>query len=264
MTETTTEVVLYEVDEGIATITFNRPDRLNAWTPDLGKAYHDALERAAADPEVRAIVVTGAGRGFCAGADMEVLSGDVSSAEADPRPHTYPLTIPKPIIAAINGPVAGLGLVLALMCDLRFAADDAKFTTAFSKRGLIAEHGISWMLPRLVGPSVALDLLFSARVVLGADAARIGLANRAVPGEELMDEVRAYARELAENCSPTSMSVMKREVYEHLERDLAPSLDEANRLMQESLARPDFREGVRSYLEKRSPDFPGLSWEPKE
>lgn len=262
MTETRTEVVLYEVDEGIATITLNRPDRLNAWTPELGIAYHDALERAAADPEVRVVVVTGAGRGFCAGADMEVLSGNASDVEQDARPHTHPLTIPKPIIGAINGPAAGLGLVLALMCDLRFTAEDAKFTTAFSKRGLIAEHGISWMLPRLVGPSVALDLLFSARVILGTDAVRLGLANRAVPGERLMDEVRAYARELAENCSPASMGVMKREVYEHLERDLDPSVDEANRLMQESFSRPDFREGVRSYLEKRPPDFPGLSWEP--
>lgn len=260
MTEVKTDVVLYEVADGIATITLNRPDRLNAWTPELGMAYHDSLEQAAADEDVRVVVVTGAGRGFCAGADMSVLSGEAEAGERDPRPHTFPLTIPKPIIAAINGPVAGLGLVLALMCDLRFAATDAKFTMAFSRRGLIAEHGISWMLPRLVGPSVALDLLFSARVVLGDEAVRLGLANRAVDGDELTDEVRAYARELAENCSPASMGVMKREVYEHLEGDLAPSLEEANRLMEESFSRPDFREGVQSYLEKRPPDFPGLSW----
>jgi enoyl-CoA hydratase/carnithine racemase len=167
-------VVEQTVADGVAVLTLNRPERLNAWTAELGRAYFDLLEDCAARDDVRAIVVTGAGRGFCAGADMDDLQAiggdgvDAARSAVDPRPQTFALTIPKPIVAAINGPCAGLGLVHALMCDIRFAADDAKLTTAFSRRGLVAEHGISWILPRLVGPARALDLLrlhgsFSAR-----------------------------------------------------------------------------------------------------
>ena len=174
------DVVLIEVSEGVAQLTLNRPDRLNAWTAEMGRAYFDLLDECAAREDVRVIVVTGAGRGFCAGADMKDLesigSGDLDGARADldERPQTYALTIPKPVIAAINGPCAGLGLVHALMCDLRFAAQGAKLTTAFARRGLVAEHGISWVLPRLVGPARALDLLLSGRIVLAEEAARAG------------------------------------------------------------------------------------------
>ena len=163
------EVVTRSTAEGVAVLTLNRPDRLNAWTHEMKRVYFDHLEACSADPDVRVIVLTGAGRGFCAGADMDELNSvaggglEASSAEAaqDPRLQTFPLSIPKPIIAAVNGPCAGLGFVHALMCDLRFAAAGAKLTTAFSRRGLIAEHGISWILPRVVGPSHALDLLLS-------------------------------------------------------------------------------------------------------
>ena len=180
------ETVLMSVEEGVATITLNRPERLNAWTAEMGVAYFDALQACDDSAEVRAILVTGAGRGFCAGADMQDLQalgdGDLDGVEvvSDDRPQTFPTTISKPIVAAINGACAGLGLVQALMCDLRFAAADAKLTTAFSRRGLVAEHGISWILPRLVGPANALDLLLSGRVVLGEEAAGLGLVNRAV------------------------------------------------------------------------------------
>src|SRR4051812_19598663 len=179
------EVVLCEIDAGVAQVTLNRPDRLNAWTADLEDAYFGALEDCAARADVRAIVVTGAGRGFCAGADMDELQAiGANGREArERRLQSFPLTVPKPIVAAINGACAGIGLVQALMCDVRFAADDAKITTAFARRGLVAEHGISWILPRLVGPAHALDLLFSGRVILGAEAARIGLVNRAVARE---------------------------------------------------------------------------------
>src|SRR5581483_4587827 len=195
------DVVLIEAADGVATLTLNRPDRLNAWTPELQTRHFDLLAECAERDDVRAIVVTGAGRGFCAGADMQslqALSGDGNgdlSSRPDARPVTFPLSIPKPVIAAINGPCAGLGLVMALMCDLRFSSEEAKLTTAFVRRGLIAEHGISWMLPRLVGPARALDLLFSGRVVLGREAAELGLVNEAVPAEAALERAREYARE---------------------------------------------------------------------
>src|SRR4051794_25542142 len=141
------------------------------------------------------------------------------------------------------------------MCDVRFANAEAKFTTAFARRGLVAEHGISWILPRLIGPSRALDLLLSGRVVLGDEALSLGLVNAVHPGDELLDRTLDYARELATWSSPTSMAVMKRQVYEHLDRDLASSLEESNALMFASFGRPDFGEGVMSYLERREPAF---------
>lgn len=261
------EVVTKSVESGVAVLTLNRPDRLNAWTPELGSTYFDLLDDCAADPEVRAIVVTGAGRGFCAGADMQDLqalgSGDIDGAERrqDSRPQTFPTTIPKPIVAAVNGPVAGIGLVLALMCDIRFIADDAKVTTAFARRGLVAEYGIAWILPRLVGPAAAMDLLFSGRIIVGAEAAELGLANRALPADQVLVEAVAYARELATFSSPASMAAMKAQVYADLERPLADAADEANRLMLESFERPDFVEGVESFVEKREPDFPPVTSE---
>jgi enoyl-CoA hydratase/carnithine racemase len=282
-------VVESSIADGVAVLTLNRPERLNAWTAQMEREYFDLLEECGASAEVRAIVVTGAGRGFCAGADMQDLqgisgtaAGADSSAAADNgagqkrngaerapgqesdgagrpaserRPQTLPLSIPKPILAAINGPCAGIGLVQALMCDLRFATADAKLTTAFARRGLVAEHGISYVLPRLVGPARALDLLLSGRVVLGSEAAQLGLVNRALPSEALMDEALAYARELAVRCSPASMATMKRQVYADLERPLAEALAEADRLMLESFTRPDFAEGVASFVERRDPSF---------
>jgi enoyl-CoA hydratase/carnithine racemase len=260
------EVVLFEVDEGVAVLTLNRPDRLNAWTAELQTRYFDLLVECAASEAVRAIVVTGAGRGFCAGADMEnlqALSAQDGSAtttgEHDPRPVTFPLSIPKPIIAAVNGPCAGLGLVFALMCDLRFAAAEAKLTTAFARRGLVAEHGISWMLPRLVGPARALDLLLSGRVVLGDEAAGLGLVNRAVPDGKVLDEAVSYAGMLARESSPASMATIKRQVYADYARGLDDALTEANKLMFDSFTRPDFAEGVRSFMERRQPEFVALS-----
>jgi enoyl-CoA hydratase/carnithine racemase len=168
------------------------------------------------------------------------------------------LSVRKPIVAAINGPCAGLGFAVALFADVRFASDRASFTTAFSRRGLIAEWGLGWTLPRLVGSAHALELLWSARVFDAAEAGRIGLVNRVLPHDELLPFVRGWARDLAENCSPTSLAVMKRQVYTSLERELGPSLEEAIRLMQESFRRPDFREGVASFVEKRPPKFPRL------
>jgi enoyl-CoA hydratase/carnithine racemase len=170
----------------------------------------------------------------------------------------HPLSIPKPVIAAINGPCAGIGLVFALMCDIRFAAAEAKITTSFARRGLVAEHGISWMLPRLIGPARALDLLLSARVIRGLEAVELGLVNDAFEADKVLEHSVAYAHELATECSPASMAAMKRQVYADLERSLPEAVEEANQLMGASFAAPDFAEGVQSYLEHRAPNFAPL------
>lgn len=269
------EVLLKEVrDDGVAVLTLNRPDRLNAWTGELEQQYFGALRECAASEQVRVIVVTGAGRGFCAGADMQSLqqieaavagaesasgsspaaNGDVE-ASREQTSQTFTLSVPKPVIAAINGPCAGIGLVLALMCDVRYVAEDAKLTTAFSRRGLVAEHGISWVLPRLVGPARALDLLLSARVVLGREAVELGLCNHATPAETVLEEALAYAHELATLCSPASMAAMKRQVYAALAQSIAEATADADRLMLASFAKPDFAEGVASFIERREPNF---------
>ncbi|WP_419841271.1 enoyl-CoA hydratase [Candidatus Poriferisodalis sp.] len=260
------DAVLYEVDDGVAIVTLNRPERLNAWTGELGTGYFDALDRAAADPDVRAIVVTGAGRGFCAGADMDNLQGISSGQGAEGRGtgdgprlrserHDYALTVPKPVVAAINGACAGLGFVHAMMCDVRFAAEGAKFTSAFARRGLIAEHGVAWMLPRVVGPSHALDILMSGRVFLASEAKEMGVVSRVVAPDELLAEAVSYARDLGRYSAPWSMAQIKRQVWGQLDQARTEALEESNALMRESLRRPDFKEGVQSFVERRDPNF---------
>ncbi len=255
------EVVLKTVQDGVAVLTLNRPERLNAWTAEMEHAYFEMLEECGRSPEVRAIVVTGSGRGFCAGADMQDLQAigdgslDTDAHAGERREQTFPLTVPKPIIAAINGACAGLGLCQALMCDLRFAAKGAKITTAFARRGLVAEHGISWMLPRLIGHARALDLLLSGRVVLAEEAFELGLVNRVLAPDSLLEQTLDYARELALASSPASMATIKRQVYADLQQPLGDALAEADRLMLESFSALDFVEGVTSFLERRDPRF---------
>jgi len=260
--QTQSDVVQMQVEDGVALLTLNRPDRLNAWTGEMEHAYFAMLDQCAAAEDVRVIVVTGAGRGFCAGADMQELQaiGDsgVSAEAHERREQTFPLSVPKPIIAALNGACAGIGLVQALMCDIRFAAEGAKLTTAFARRGLVAEHGMSWMLPRLVGPARALDLLLSGRVVFAEEALELGLVNRVLAPDRLLDATLDYAREMVVNCSPKSMATMKRQVYADLQRGLADALAEADLLMLESFAAPDFTEGVTSFIERRDPRFAAL------
>lgn len=272
--------ILTDNDDQILTITLNRPDRLNAWTGQMQTEVQDAIEKAGADDTVRAIIVTGAGRGFCAGADMgglQTISPGAESAAAatsgasvkdvDPENEDlathypgrfgYLYDCPKPIIAAINGPCAGIGLIFTLYADFRFANQDAKFTTAFAQRGLIAEHGIAWLLPRLIGEAHALDVLLSARVFRGAEAARIGLVNRALPADELAPHVREMAKHLAQQVSPRSMAVMKRQIRQSYFQSFARSLEMADDEMQASFASFDFKEGVDSFVEKRVPEFQG-------
>jgi enoyl-CoA hydratase/carnithine racemase len=273
------EQILYEVADGLATVTLSRPDRLNAWTDRMGREVRHAMAQAEADGHVAAILLTGAGRGFCAGADMQMLGalasgGDPTdsgapSLDADPGDpdagpsfrgqYSYFASIPKPVIAAINGPCAGMAVPISLFCDIRFASDRASFTTSFARRGLVAEWGVSWILPRLVGVANALDLLLSARKIDATEAARMGLVNRVVPHDELIPMARAYATELATQCSPTSMALIKREVYAHLARTEDEAETEAVKLMLESFQRPDFVEGVASFVEKRPPRFASLA-----
>ena len=268
------ETIHYAVKDPVATITLSRPDRLNAVTGQMLNEIQDAVAKAEADDHVVGIVLTGAGRGFCAGADLEQLQGlsEGGSTTAwetdDHKPGAidemgdefrlgllYLMAVRKPIIAAINGPCAGLGFVLAMLCDMRLASEEARFTTAFANRGLIAEHGISWILPRVVGPARALDLLWSGRLVEADEAERIGMINRIVPHDQLLDETISYVEMLATRSAPVSIQVIKRQVYTHLSVGLGEAAKESLQLMAESLGRPDFREGVVSYVEKRPPEF---------
>jgi enoyl-CoA hydratase/carnithine racemase len=271
--------LIYQVAEGIATLTLNRPDKLNAWTGQMGLEVRAAMEAAEADENVRVIILTGAGRGFCAGADMSLLTDLASNGHLggaaqvlghqrqakfgeNERPdylgtYSYFPSIKKPVIAAINGHAVGLGFILTLYCDLRFASSDAKFGTAFARRGLIAEYGVAWILPRLIGPANALDLLLSARVIDATEALQMGLANRVFPAAAFMENVRAYALELVKTVSPRSMAVIKRQVYHGLLQTLEEAAASAEVEILESLRSDDFKEGVAHFTEKRAPRFTG-------
>jgi len=273
----TYETVLYDVADRVCTITLNRPEKLNAWTRQMHFDLKDAMQTAGADPDVRAIILTGAGRGFCAGADISGLQAigagagasiDRSSKAANDlpgastlaefrMPYSYFPAIPKFIIAAINGPAAGLGFVIPLYADLRFAAESAVFTTAFAQRGLIAEHGISWLLPRIVGLPAAMDLLCSARKFRAPEALALGLVSRVIPDDKLMAETRAYARLMADTVSPRSVAVMKRQIWEAEFQTLSEATVQANHEMELSFQTADFKEGVAHFLEKRAARFTG-------
>lgn len=271
--------ILYEVNDPVATITMNRPDRLNAFTNLMLAEIKHALAQAEKDERVVGIILTGAGRGFCAGMDMGVLdkasvgdraeSEDLSFLDAGPGNPDMGAQFPamymhlcglrKPVMAAVNGPAAGMGMAYALLCDMRFVDESAKFSTAFSQRGLVAEHAMSWILPRLIGQSRALDLLWSARKFDGTEAKQLGIADRLCEAGESVNEARAYIVELAKVACPTSLMLIKQQVYKHLDRDFSAAMEETVRLMNESLERADFREGVRSYIERRPAQFARIS-----
>jgi enoyl-CoA hydratase/carnithine racemase len=269
---------LYHVSDRVATVTLNRPDKLNAWTAVMEQEVRASIYAAEKDDHVRVIVLTGAGRGFCAGADMSLLgaiaqqglghagehvlansgNGHRANVRADfQKKYSYFPSIQKPVIAAVNGPAVGLGFIISLYCDLRFASDAARFGTAFAKRGLIAEYGLAWLLPRLIGPANALDMLFSARLVDASEALRMGLVNRVFPQEGFLDGVLSYAKELANNVSPRSMRVIKEQVYNAMFQTLSEAFEASEKEMIQSLQCEDFKEGVAHFLEKRAAAFTG-------
>ena len=278
-----TQETLYNVANRVATITLNRPDKLNAWTELMESEVRSHMENAEQDDEVRVIVLTGAGRGFCAGADMSLLSAVAergldyrdlddqareqvlrdganrreSAAPDFQKKYSYFPAIGKPVIAAINGPVVGLGLVITLYCDLRLASDASRFSTTFARRGLIAEYGMAWMLPRIIGIANALDLLFSARTIDAAEALRMGLVNRVFPQETFLEKAQEYAQELASTVSPRSLRIIKRQVYEAMSQPLAEAFDISVREMIACFRTEDFKEGVAHFVEKRPAAFTG-------
>ena len=273
--------ITYQVDEPSAVITLNRPDKLNAWTGNMDKEVRHALAAAESDERVVGIIITGAGRAFCAGADMGNLQSisskgaiesekqespldDANPGDPDFGPsyrqtYSYISSIRKPVIAAINGPTAGMAVPIACFCDMRFGSENAMFMSAFAHRGLIAEWGMSWLLPRLVGTAHTMDILLSSRKIRAQEAERMGLINRVVEGEDLIEHTKDYIRTIAESCSPTSLAVMKKQVYQSLMKNLDESLDDATILMKESFGRPDFSEGVSAFVEGRKPSFKRIS-----
>ena len=272
------EEILYEVDGSVATITINRPKTLNALTDLTQAEIRHALDVSEKTMEIVGTVITGAGRGFCSGVDMGALS-DMSKAgnlqkkshqhlatqpgnpEKDPNfssSPTYFLGLRKPLIAAINGACAGLGFSYATFCDMRFVDKQARFVTSFGPRGLIAEHGTSWMLPRLIGPSNALDLFWSSRKVDAEEAFRMGYANRLCEAGQSVLDAQNYLRAIAKTSAPISIMMMKKQVYRHLNQELGDAMRESNAWMAESVARQDFKEGIASFVQKRPPKFQKL------
>jgi len=269
------EAVLFEKKEGVATVTLNRPDRLNAVNDEIRAGLREKLDDACKDDDVKVIIITGSGRGFCAGADMDGLAATSEGksqgqqVEAEKRNYaannvkgfdggfSYFPTLPKPIIAAINGPAAGVGFIMALYCDIRFAKEGAVFSSAFSKRGLIAEWGVGWILPRLIGLARANDVLFSSRKFTADEAESMGIVNKTFPEEEFESAVFDYAKELATLVSPRSVRVMKEQIYNAQAESIEENLKSSMQAMVDSFDTEDFKEGVAHFVEKREPNFTG-------
>jgi enoyl-CoA hydratase/carnithine racemase len=273
-----TQETLYNVANRVATITLNRPEKLNAWTAQMESEVRSHMENAERDDDIRVIVLTGVGRGFCAGVDMSLLSAVAEHGVGDrgreqvlhnegnrrdgvspdfQKRYSYFPAIGKPVIAAINGPVVGLGLVITLYCDLRLASESARFSTTFARRGLVAEYGMAWMLPRIIGTANALDLLFSARTIDSAEALRMGLVSRIFPQEAFLAKVQEYAHDLASSVSPRSLRIIKRQVYEAMLQPLSEAFEVSVREMMASFRTEDFKEGVAHFVEKRPAAFTG-------
>ena len=280
MAPITYEAIRYEVDAPVAVITLNRPERLNAITERMTQELRHAMATTERDPAVRGIVLTGEGRGFCAGADLEGLraqsqgeavqdfDGDQGLESAQPggpdrgpdfeKSVTYLLAIRKPIIGAINGPCAGMGLAFAAACDVRFADESTFFINAFAQRGLVGEHATSWLLPRLIGHGRALDMMWTGRRVAADEAKEFGLINQIVPKGEIVEAAKEYVRGLARTTSPRSMMHMKQQVYADLMRPLGVAMEDTENRMAQSFTWPDFAEGVAAFQDRREPSFPDL------
>jgi enoyl-CoA hydratase/carnithine racemase len=253
------DLCLYEVHGQVAVLTFNRPDRMNGMTGNMELAFYERLRQAEADDDVRAIVITGAGRAWCPGADLAYRPGEGDEPLPNTQiPTTTLLDIRKPTIAAINGACAGMGFALALMCDFRIAAEGAKFTTAFARRGLIAEYGLAWHLVEIAGRATALDLLMTARVLVADDMDALGLVNQVVLPIDVMSVSMALAQDLASTSSPASVATIKRQVIRASSLTEREAMAEADQLMYESLTGADVKEGITSFLDKRPVEFAPL------
>jgi enoyl-CoA hydratase/carnithine racemase len=257
------ETVIYDVDDGIATVTLNRPERLNAWNEQLASELSAALDLADGDDAVRAIIVTGAGRAFCAGADLEKGGdtfdrsargqGDDGGGQPD-TPLRLPYDLHKPVIAAINGAAVGVGITYPLLADVRIVAEDAKISFAFVRRGMIPELASHAILPRVLGLSNAADLLLSGRMISGREAAELGLASAAVPAPEVVSTARVCAREYAA-AAPVSVAIAKRLVWDNLRPDIEATTRRENPLFAWVGQQADAREGIESFLQRRPPDW---------
>jgi enoyl-CoA hydratase/carnithine racemase len=255
------DLVLVGVDEGVATVTLNNPERKNAWSLAMEHRYFDVLDELGASPDVRAIVLTGAGTAFCPGMDMASLADTAASGELNRvgrRPMHTAMHVPKPMIAAINGACAGVGLIQALYCDLRFAARGARLSTSFTRRGLGPEYGTSWILPRLVGVERALDLLLSGRTFDADEAHEIGLVSRLCDAGDVLRDAQAYAADLARFSSPRAMAAVRYQVYADLGDNFEAAWSRTLAVMQHMNALPDFGEGIASFTERRAPEFDAL------
>ncbi len=277
MAEAPFKDIEFEITEPVALLRLNRPAKLNAFTYPMLAEIRRAVDAAAADPRVVGLVITGNGRGFCAGLDADALAAttmrgsaarDPVAGEELPGLFSYLLHVPKPVIAAVNGVAAGGGLVLASMCDVRFAGAAASFTAIFTRRGLVAEHGTTWTIPRLVGTGRALDLLWTSRRIDAAEAASVGLVEFLVdasprdgagdPGDDVVGAASRYVSELASTVSPAALADTKRMVYSHFGQSYRAALADADEIAWRALDRPDAREGARALLEKRPARFARL------
>ena len=252
----------YTVQDGVGLMTLNRPDRLNAWTPNLEIELRSVIENAQHDDTVRCVVITGAGKAFCAGMDMAVLGSSdrkafMTESEDDAlQRYGYLFDFDKPLIAAINGAAVGVGLCLALYCDVRFIASGAKVAAPYTRRGLVAEHGLAWLLPRLIGPLHTADLLLSGRTIEAQEASLMGMALLR-PSEGFHEAVMAYAKDLASSCSPRSVRMIKKQLLQARYQTFGQATHTADREIALCRGTHDFKEGVQHFLEKRKPNFTG-------
>ncbi|MGH7984983.1 MAG: enoyl-CoA hydratase-related protein [Candidatus Binataceae bacterium] len=268
--------IMYHKADRVATVTFNRPERMNAWTRKMDTELRDAMTDADHDAEIGAIIVTGAGRAYCAGADMSGLSKIATGAESVGNPSratadndqqagdanfsgrfSWLLAMRKPIIAAINGACVGMGFTNSLFYDIRIASDRARMGLIFVRRGLAIEHGSSWMLPRIIGVANAVDLAVTGRLVDAQEALRMGLVSKVVAHDQLMSTVGELAREIATQCTPLGVAKAKRMVYQHLFTDLATAMRDEDELVEQMTRSEDFKEGIKAFTEKRAPRFTG-------
>ena len=262
----TYECLIHEVKDGIATLTLNRPDRLNALGGSLRDDLHDAITRSAADPDVRVMIVTGAGKGFCAGGDVKAMNEAKESQRERPllekiapgrdRTLLAMRDAPQPIIAAVNGAAAGAGMNLALGCDIRLASTAAKFSQAFVKRGLHPDWGGTYFLPRVVGMAKACELIFTGAVIDAAEALRLGIVSQVLPPEELLPAAQALARAIADG-PPIAIRLAKRGLYRNAESDLRTALEYETFAQNNCFETEDATEGIKAFVEKRAPRFKG-------